>query len=45
MAQIETDWTDCEKYHRVCNKSNMTGDSSGVGTVSPSGAPVFTLSF
>ena len=25
-------------YHRVCNKSNMTGSTSGTGTASPSGA-------
>jgi len=26
-------------YHQVGNKSNTTGDTSGVGTAYPSGAP------
>jgi hypothetical protein len=28
-------------YHRVCNHINMTGSTSGAGTVYPSGAPEF----
>ena len=28
-------------YHRVCNKSNTTGVTSGAGTAYPSGAPEF----
>ena len=29
-------------YHRVCNKSNTTGATSGTGTAFPSEAPEFT---
>jgi len=32
-------------YHRVCNKSNMTGATCVAGTADPSGAPEFTLGF
>jgi hypothetical protein len=31
-------------YHRVCSKSNTTGDTNGAGTGYPSGAPKFTPS-
>jgi hypothetical protein len=29
-------------HHRVCSKSNTTGDTNGAGTAYPSGAPKFT---
>ena len=32
-------------YHRVCNKSNTTGATSGAETAYPSGAPEFTSGF
>ena len=32
-------------YHRVCNKSNTTGGTSGAGTAYPSWAPEFTPGF
>jgi hypothetical protein len=32
-------------YHRVCNKSNTTGSTSGEGTDYPSGAPELTPVF
>ena len=32
-------------YHRVCNKSNTTGDICGAGTAHPSGAPEVTPVF
>jgi hypothetical protein len=32
-------------YHRLCNKSNTTGVTSGAGTAYPSGAPEFTPVF
>jgi len=32
-------------YHRVCNKSNTTGTTSGAETAYTSGPPEFTLSF
>jgi hypothetical protein len=32
-------------YHRVCNKINTTGATSGAGTAYPSGAPEFTPCF
>jgi hypothetical protein len=32
-------------YHQVCNKSNTTGATTGVGTTYPSGAPEFTSGF
>ena len=32
-------------YHRVCNKSNTIGVTSGAGTVYPSGSPEFTPLF
>jgi hypothetical protein len=28
-------------YHRVCNKNDMTGDTSGAGTADPFRAPKF----
>jgi len=31
-------------YHKVCNKSNMMGVTSGAGTCYPSGAHGFTPS-
>ena len=32
-------------YHRMCNQINMTGVTSGAGTVYPFGAPEFTSGF
>ena len=32
-------------YHQVCNKSNMTGATSGEGTAYPSGASEFIPGF
>jgi hypothetical protein len=48
-------WDTCHKhlpvlssfmtYHRVCNKINTTGATSGAGTAYPSGAPEFISVF